>query len=58
MNAFDQYEVWFVTGAYVYYVTAAYRNEKGKPTNERVSIGRLDEETGKLIRTGTTMRPI
>ena len=34
---------------YVYYVTAAYRNEKGKPTNERVSIGRLDEETGKLI---------
>lgn len=34
---------------YVYYVTAAYRNEKGKPTNDRVSIGRLDEETGKLI---------
>ena len=28
---------------YVYYVTAAYRNEKGKPTNDRVSIGRLDE---------------
>ncbi len=23
--------------------------KKGKPTNERVSIGRLDEETGKLI---------
>ena len=31
---------------YVYYVTAAYRTEKGKPTNDRVSIGRLDEETG------------
>ena len=34
---------------YVYYVTAAYRNEKGKPTCDRTSIGRLDEETGKLI---------
>ena len=34
---------------YVYYVTAAYRNEKGKPTCDRISIGRLDEETGKLI---------
>ena len=34
---------------YVYYVTAAYRNEKGQPTCDRVSIGRLDEETRKLI---------
>lgn len=34
---------------YVYYVTAAYRNEKGKPTCDRSAIGRLDEETGKLI---------
>ncbi len=34
---------------YVYYATAVYRNEKGQPTSDRVSIGRLDEETGKLI---------
>lgn len=34
---------------YVYYVTATYRNAKGKPTCDRVSIGRLDEESGKLI---------
>lgn len=34
---------------YVYYVTATYRNEKGKPTCDRTSIGRLDEETGRLI---------
>lgn len=34
---------------YVYYVTAAYRNEKGQPTCDRTSIGRLDEATGKLI---------
>ena len=34
---------------YVYYVTATYRNEKGQPTCDRISIGRLDEETGKLI---------
>lgn len=34
---------------YVYYVTATYRNEKGQPTCDRSSIGRLDEETGKLI---------
>lgn len=34
---------------YVYYVTATYRNEKGQPTCNRSSIGRLDEETGKLI---------
>ena len=34
---------------YVYYVTATYRNEKGQPTCDRVSIGRLDEETHMLI---------
>ncbi len=34
---------------YVYYVTATYRNAKGQPTCDRSSIGRLDEETGKLI---------
>lgn len=34
---------------YVYYVTATYRNEKGKPTCDRSSIGKLDETTGKLI---------
>lgn len=34
---------------YVYFVTATYRNEKGQPTCDRVSIGRLDTETGKLI---------
>lgn len=34
---------------YVYYATAVYRNEKGQPTNDRVSIGRYDEETNMLI---------
>ena len=34
---------------YVYYVTATYRNEKGQPTCDRVSIGKLDEETHMLI---------
>lgn len=34
---------------YVYYATATYRNGKGQPTCDRSSIGRLDEETGKLI---------
>jgi len=34
---------------YIYYTVRAYRNEQGKPTNERVSIGKLDEKTGKLI---------
>jgi len=34
---------------YIYYTTRAYRNKKGKPTNDRVSIGKLDEATGKLI---------
>ena len=34
---------------YVYYATAVYRNEKGQPTSDRVSIGRFDPETGMLI---------
>ena len=34
---------------YAYYTTRAYRNEKGKPTSDRVSIGRIDEKTGMLI---------
>lgn len=34
---------------YVYYTIACYRNERGKPTSDRVSIGRLDEKTGLLI---------
>lgn len=34
---------------YVYYVTATYRNEKGQPTCDRSSIGKLDEESGMLI---------
>lgn len=34
---------------YVYLVTKTYRNAKGQPTNDRVSIGRLDESSGKLI---------
>jgi len=34
---------------YVYYITRVYRNEKGKPTNDRVSIGKIDDETGMLI---------
>ena len=34
---------------YVQYTIRAYRNEKGKPTSERVSIGKEDPETGKLI---------
>ena len=34
---------------YVFYVLETFRNEKNQPTNKRVSIGRLDEETGMLI---------
>lgn len=34
---------------YVFYVLKTYRNEKGQPTNERISIGKLDEKTGLLI---------
>lgn len=36
-------------GIYVQYTVRAYRNEKGKPTSERVSIGKLDPESGMLI---------
>ena len=36
-------------GIYVQYTIRAYRNEKGKPTSESVSIGKLDPETGMLI---------
>lgn len=34
---------------YVYYTLRSYRNEKGKPTSDEKSIGKLDPETGKLI---------
>lgn len=34
---------------YVQYTIRAYRNEKGKPTSERVSIGKEDPKTGMLI---------
>ena len=34
---------------YVYKVIRAYRGKNGKPTNERISIGRLDVGSGMLI---------
>lgn len=34
---------------YIQYTVRAYRNEKGKPTSERIAIGKLDTETGMLI---------
>ena len=34
---------------YIHYTLRAYRNEKGQPTSDRVSIGKLDLETGMLI---------
>ena len=34
---------------YVYKTTRCYRNAAGKPTCDRVAIGRYDEESGKLI---------
>jgi transposase len=34
---------------YVYHITRIYRNEKGRPTNDRVSIGKIDNKTGMLI---------
>lgn len=34
---------------YAYLITRAYRNEAGKPTNDRVSIGKIDNKTGMLI---------
>lgn len=34
---------------YVYKVTRTFRNDKGQPTNTRVSIGRVDEGSGMLV---------
>jgi transposase len=34
---------------YAYYTIRSYRNAKGKPTSDRVSIGKIDEATGDLI---------
>lgn len=34
---------------YVYYTLRSYRNDKGKPTSDEKSIGKLDPETGMLI---------
>lgn len=34
---------------YIHYTLRAYRNEKGQPTSERVSIGKYDPETEMLI---------
>ena len=41
---------------YIQYIVRVYRNEKGKPTNDRVCIGKLDQETGKLIQMQDIMR--
>ena len=35
--------------AYVYYVFRTYRNDKGQPTCDRISIGRKDLKSGMLI---------
>lgn len=34
---------------YVQYTVRAYRNSMGKPTSERVSVGKLDADSGKMI---------
>ena len=34
---------------YIQYTVRAYRNKNGKPTSDRVAIGKLDEESGMLI---------
>ena len=34
---------------YVYYATAVYRNAKGQPTSDRVSMGKYDPKSGMLI---------
>lgn len=34
---------------YVYKVISTYRDEKGQPTNKRISIGRLDKKSGMLV---------
>ena len=35
--------------SYVYKVTKSYRNAKGQPTSDRISIGRLDAASGMLV---------
>ena len=35
-------------GVYVYYTIRAFRNNKGKPDSEQISIGKLDKKTGKM----------
>lgn len=34
---------------YIQYTVEAYRNKKGQPTSKRVSIGKLDPESGLMI---------
>lgn len=34
---------------YIYYVIKSYRNEKGQPTSDTISIGKLDTRTGMLV---------
>ena len=34
---------------YIQYTVRAYRNSKGKPTSERISIGKIDPDSGKMI---------
>lgn len=34
---------------YAYYVVRTYRNDQGKPTNDRIAIGKIDPESGMLI---------
>lgn len=34
---------------YVQYTIKAYRNSRGQPTSKRVSIGKLDKDSGKMI---------
>lgn len=38
---------------YVYYVLKTFRNSKNQPTNQRVSIGKLDEKNNLLIPNNT-----
>ena len=33
---------------YIQYTLRSYRNEKGKPTSDRVAIGKLDDESELL----------
>ncbi len=36
-------------GVYVYHILRAYRGANGKPTNDRIGIGKMDLESGMLI---------